>query len=112
MRKRAFCRCCAGAAVPEDRADRLFALLEEEHIRDDDMVQPLTAGLRALATGDMPADAATFCRLAGVFAEAQRRHLAWEEAALLPLARRKLSTGDLQAMGRQMATRRGLAYPD
>lgn len=96
----------------EDKIDRLFALLGEEHERDEDLGRQLIAGLRVVAAGGLPSDAAAFCRLAGIFAEAQRRHLAWEEATLLPLARQKLTADDLTAIGRQMAKRRGLTYPD
>lgn len=42
--------------------------------------------------------------------EAQRRHLAWENGVVLPLAQKRLESGDLEEMGRNMAARRGMAY--
>ena len=44
------------------------------------------------------------------FAEAQRRHIAWENSLVLPLARKRLTAKDLETMGRNMAARRGIAY--
>jgi hemerythrin-like domain-containing protein len=40
-----------------------------------------------------------------------RRHLEAEETVLMPLARRCLTPKDLAALGRAMATRRGVAFP-
>lgn len=42
----------------------------------------------------------------------QRRNLAWESDVILPLAHRHLAKTDLRKMGRTMAARRGVPYPD
>ena len=48
---------------------------------------------------------------ARAFAEAQRRHIAWENNVLLPLARKRLTEADLKELGRNMAAMRGIVYP-
>jgi hypothetical protein len=45
------------------------------------------------------------------FAVASRRHLVLENAIILPIARARLTPGDLQIMKRHMLERRGLAVP-
>jgi hypothetical protein len=40
--------------------------------------------------------------------EFQRRHIAWENGVLLPLAKRRLTAGDIADLGRAMAGRRGV----
>lgn len=46
------------------------------------------------------------------FTLTQRRNLAWERDVVLPLARRYLMESDLSEMGRSMAARRGVPYPN
>ena len=46
------------------------------------------------------------------FTAAERRHLSWASAVLIPLARRVLTAADLEDLGRDMAARRGVSYPD
>lgn len=98
--------------TPTDRAERVLRLLCQEHGRDQDLSDSLRAGLRALAAGDPPTRQEAFLRAAATFAELQRRHLAWEDELILPLARERLTSGDLQTIGRRMAARRGVDYPD
>jgi hypothetical protein len=44
------------------------------------------------------------------FAEAERRHLVFENAVILPLARARLTDDDRAAMLAAMAARRGTAF--
>jgi len=97
---------------PADRAERVLRLLSEEHSRDQDLSDDLCAGLRALAAGNAPAREDAFLRAATAFAELQRRHLAWEDELILPLARKRLTAEDLKTIGQRMAERRGVDYPD
>lgn len=96
---------------PEDDIERIMTVLSAEHAIDEGLMATLMPGLRKLARNRQPSDEAAFLRSASVFAESQRRHLAWEESLILPLARKRLSTADLETMGRNMAERRGLSYP-
>ena len=76
-------------------ANRIIAALVAALGRDDPV--PLDDGARALMTS---------------FATNERRHLTTENAIVLPLARARLTTGDLETLGRHMAARRGVDYPE
>lgn len=97
--------------VSEDRLDGILAVLSEEHVRFQELSSLLSAGLRYLAAGEPLPQPDEFVHVAPTFAEGQRRHLAWEEAVLFPLARARLSQADLDGMGRNMAARRNVPYP-
>lgn len=98
--------------TPADNIDRAAALLAEEHRRDQGLSAQIIVALRRLMRGRRLVDEMAFARLAATFAETQRRHLAWEEALMLALARRRLNAEDLGEIGRAMARRRGAAYPE
>lgn len=97
---------------PGDRIERIRHLLSEEHRREDNLSEAVIEGLRSIAAGRPPGRSGLFQRAAAAMAEGQRRHLAWENEFVLPLARERLADDDLEAMGRRMAERRGLDYPD
>jgi hemerythrin-like domain-containing protein len=82
------------------------------HLDDKQESALLRAGLRQIAAGKEASNPGAFVRAATTFAEALRRHLAWEEERLFPIARKRLSRQDLEAIGRAMAARRGIAYPE
>lgn len=94
-----------------DNVESLLSILSEEHAKDEELSSVLMSGLRGLAEGREPKDNPAFLRTASSFAESQRRHLAWEERLLLPLARQRLSADDLMNMGRNMAARRNVTIP-
>lgn len=98
-------------ALPGDGTADMLALLEREHGGDQAQANDLLEGLDRLAQGLAPIDVAAFAARACSFAEGQRRHLAWENAMVIPLARRLLSVADKVEIGRNMARRRSLAYP-
>ena len=97
---------------PADKGERILDMLSAEHRRDSDLCAVVLEGLRAVAEGHEPHNCAAFVRAAAAFAETQRRHLAWEDEVVLPLARERLTNEDLADMGRSMAERRGANYPD
>ncbi len=96
---------------PEDDIERILMLLSEEHSRDEEMVLALPAGLRSLIEGRPLSQPELFSQAALSFAECQRRHLAWEEGVILPLARKRLQPEDLAMLGQSMAARRGANFP-
>jgi hemerythrin-like domain-containing protein len=98
-------------AVPTDGTSEMLALLEREHTGDQAQANDLLDVLDRLAEGLAPLDFPTFAANARSFAEVQRRHLAWENAMVIPLARRLLTAVDKVDLGRKMARRRALAYP-
>ena len=98
--------------IDNDGIDELLALLQEEHKEDDDHCAALLTPLRVLAKGGQPANATEFVALALGFAHFQRRHLGWENGTILPLAERRLTDADQAELGRSMAARRGIEFPE
>ncbi len=99
-------------ALPEDGLANVLALLSEEHVDIERLALPLVAALSTLAAGKPLADEKAFACGATLFAEAQRRHQAWENRIVMPLARKRLTRADLSEIGRNMAARRGIAFPE
>lgn len=93
---------------PEDRLGEILGQLTYEHQLDDDLVEFLTDDLAAMAEGRVLPNPQHFAINATVYAKTQTRHLAWENRVVIPLARRRLTSEDLEQLGRDMATRRGI----
>lgn len=92
----------------EDSLDEVLALLCREHAADTGLHLEVIENLALLIGGralDDPVRA--FMNLA-TFSENQRRHLAWENAVVVPRARRYLTQADHLSIGRRMARRRGI----
>lgn len=98
---------CGGAVDIE----AIFHVLTGEHAADEGLARPVIAALDEIAIHGAPPSEAEFRAAARALAETQRRHLAWENAVILPLARRHLTAGDLRQLGLAMARRRGLEFP-
>lgn len=94
-----------------DDVEEVFELLCREHEVDQALLRELAGNLDALLAGRAFSDLARFMMNAFAFSETQRRHLAWENAVILPRARRHLSEDDKAALGRRMAARRGFGDP-
>ncbi len=99
-------------ATADDGVEPMLEALHNEHATDDEFRLALEGPLRAIAAGETLPSFETFRHQARAFAELHRRHLAWENGALLPLARKRLSADDLLALGRSMAARRGIVFPE
>ena len=97
---------------PDDDIDAILATLAWEHTMDSFLTYDLRLDLKTLVSGKKIVDDNTvvFTDLR-TFAESQRRHLDWEEKLVVPLAHKRLMPEDLSEMGRNMAARRGIAYP-
>jgi hemerythrin-like domain-containing protein len=92
----------------EDSAGDVIELLRAEHAADQALMAEAVAPLRAMAGGRTAVIADTARAHIRAMAEAQRRHLAWENSVVLPLAKRRLTDSDLVDLGRAMAQRRGI----
>jgi len=86
--------------------------LAGEHRADVARLAQVVAGLDDLAAST-PRDAipSAFAAEARAYTEALRRHIAWENAVLLPAARERLSAADLRRLAQKFAARRGVALP-
>jgi hemerythrin-like domain-containing protein len=90
-----------------DNVQEIFGLLRREHDTDKVLIDELVANLDALIGGQALADPSAFMANALAVSEAERRHLAWENAVVLPRALRHLTAEDCAALTRAMAARRG-----
>ena len=95
------------ALLVGDDAEDALAQLSREHAVDRRRAEHLVTALDSItddrvtnAERDLPA-------LAHAFAEAQRRHIAWESAVLYPLARVRLQAPLLRELSRRLERRRG-----
>jgi iron-sulfur cluster repair protein YtfE (RIC family) len=96
-------------AEPEDRIDDVIGQLTQEHAADRLDAKLITEGLSKVLDGEATTgEASSLGKLLHRFAENERNHLTLENAIILPLARVRLTSDDLQAMSVQMAARRGV----
>lgn len=93
--------------LPEDEIERVLAALTAEHAADCLTAKTIVSGLQHALRGK--ASVAIRARLRAAmreFARNERRHLALENAVMLPLARRRLTDRDLTRLTVQMWWRR------
>ena len=94
-------------AKPDDDIDKVLGQLFGDHAEDETMARKIVAGLRRCigkGGGKVPPRLAKTLRN---FARHQRRHLALENAVIIPLAKVRLSAKDLETLSGAMAARRG-----
>lgn len=97
---------------PEDQIDDLLDGLCHDHNVYQPLADGIVRGLRQLMIEDDQANKANLNRLIACFAATEQRHLKLEDNIVLPLAKRRLSPSDIEEIGRSMAVRRNIAYPD
>ncbi len=96
---------------PDDGIDGILSEIDQAHAVERFLALHIVMDLKVLASGkelDQPMRLFNNLR---AFAEAQRRHLAWENSVVLPLACKRLSLEDLEEIGHNMAAHRVIAYP-
>lgn len=88
------------------------ATLAGEHRENLARLDGVVAGLRGLAEAaqrdEIPPD---FTASARAYTEALRRHIAWENAVLMPVARTRLKSADLRRLAQRFVARRGDSPP-
>ncbi|CAG0997474.1 hypothetical protein BURK1_02630 [Burkholderiales bacterium] len=97
-------RLVARAADARPLADRLLREHGELAARWRSL-RPLLSGIAAAQRSVLPP------KLVHDIASAYRAHIEVEESELIPLARATLPAGEIAAIGREMAERRGVAIP-
>jgi len=93
----------------DDLIDALTRNHAVEQSMASDVIAVLKRNLHPLGEAD---NVSQFPRLLFMFTDCLRRHLAIEDQMLLPVARKYLSRSDLSRIGRAMAQRRNIAYPE
>lgn len=97
---------------PDDQIELVLGMLSAEHAADmsegaavKSLVGAALAEQRGLACyAEAGAAIDAFC-------QKQKRHIAVENAVVLPIARHRLGEDDLISLGQRLAARRGLANP-
>lgn len=95
-------------ARPDDEVERVLGLLSREHFEDDRLAETIVAGLQEAIEANartLPSELKATLRN---FARRQRRHLAVENAVIMPLAELRLTAKDREGLARRMAVRRGI----
>ncbi len=99
------------ARARDEDIERVLTLLTREHRQDEIDTQIIAEGLvdlRERGDGALDLD---LCERIRLFVRRQRRHLAVENAIVMPLAEARLGGGDLRLIAENMARRRGLPAP-
>jgi hemerythrin-like domain-containing protein len=94
-------------AAAADDIERVLGLLSREHARDDLLAADIIAGLRVAVTTRRKTLNEDLRVALREFAYRQRRHLAVENAIVMPLAQERLTKEDKEGLARRMALRRG-----
>ncbi len=87
-----------------DELDTLIEHLHDEHRQDCEQARILSGRCGEFATG-IETDWPDLLEALSAFAEQQRRHLIWEDATILPVARERLQADDLQSWSAEMTRR-------
>lgn len=96
-------------ALPEDEIENVLGRLSAEHRTDATQSQVVRERLEAaLIAQRSPALDPEVKSVLLTFARHELRHLALENAVVLPIARLRLTAADLAALSRRLAARRGL----
>lgn len=99
------------ARARDEDIERVLALLTREHRQDEIDTRIIGEGLvEVRERGDAGLDL-DLCERIRLFVRRQRRHLAVENAIVMPLAEARLGAADLRLIAENMARRRGLPPP-
>lgn len=94
---------------PEDDIEDVLGRLSGEHATDQEQAKAVRAVLEAALNERRPiAEISGAPATLKAFAAHQRSHLALENAIVMPLARRRVTAVDLDAMSKRLAARRGI----
>ncbi len=86
-----------------DRIESIVARLYSEHALDETLVGYIADDLASIAAGFRLANSLRLSLNVKSFVASQRRHLAWENDMVVPLARRRLTPEDLEGLGHCLA---------
>ena len=95
-----------GRAQPGDNFEEIAEVLLLEHSADEGFADEIVDQLENLKDGRRPQNPDMLGYMLRGFFETQRRHLAWEDAVVLPLARARLTPDDLRQLSRIMLENR------
>ena len=89
-------------ALPEDGLEPILDRLAAEHESDNDFASEIAEALEALGQGGRPSNPEMLGYMLRGFFERYRRHVQWENALVMPVARLRLTREDLDALQSHM----------
>jgi hemerythrin-like domain-containing protein len=89
-------------ALPDDNIHDILARLALEHATDESFASELLESLEGLEEGKKLKNPDMVGYMLRSFFECYRRHILWENAIVLPLARARLTPTDLEELDRAM----------
>lgn len=96
--------------LAEDDIKRVLGLLSSDHHAEVASAARLADRLEVvLESGGAPSQTVDLVRSMHNFTQRERRHIALENAVVLPIARLRLTSRDLTGLSRRLAARRGRA---
>ncbi|WP_119269529.1 hemerythrin domain-containing protein [Taklimakanibacter deserti] len=93
-------------ALPDDNIHDILARLALEHATDESFASELLESLEGLREGKKLKNPDMVGYMLRSFFESYRRHIHWENAIVLPLARARLTSEDLEELNRAMVSHR------
>jgi hemerythrin-like domain-containing protein len=93
-------------ALPSDNIHDILARLALEHATDESFASELLESLEGLGEGRKLKNPDMVGYMLRSFFESYRRHILWENAIVLPLARARLTPADLEELDRAMVCHR------
>jgi len=96
----------------EDDASAVLSVLSAETETDRLLSLGLTQCLQELVLSGQVSNRVRFEKLVATFTEAQHRHVSLETTIILPAAKRLFTEVEWLRLGREMAARRKIDYPD
>ncbi len=93
-------------AAPEDNIEPMIRQLNREHLADDTYSTDLIDLLDALAGGQTPINPEMAGYMIRGFFESYRRHIAFENIVIMPLARARLTPEDMEELLARIRSRR------
>src|SRR5262245_59035111 len=93
-------------AQPDDNIHDILARLALEHATDESFASELLESLEGLGEGKKLKNPDMVGYMLRSFFECYRRHILWENAIVLPLARARLTSADLEELDRAMVGHR------
>jgi hemerythrin-like domain-containing protein len=93
-------------ALPSDNIHDILARLALEHATDESFTSELLESLEILGNGEKVKNPDMVGYMLRSFFESYRRHIHWENAVVLPLARLRLKPEDVVELGRAITLHR------
>lgn len=94
-------------AATDATLTEILSRLEQEHVSDEDFAHEIAEELTVLISEGAARNPDMLGYMLRGFFDSQRRHVAWENMVLLPVARRLLGEADLTSMRDWIAARGG-----